>query len=152
VGLPLPKAVLEIFSPSSLHKPLFHLSNHTLAMQPESSSGQSTPETLDNTDNTGATAPPVKRRRISSSWNQTGKKPTDQSQDATEHDGDSAMPDASVNGTSTISAMQPPVWQATIEKAVQSIVSIRASQVAAFDTERKCFRTPWRSPTASALT
>lgn len=106
-------------------------------MQPESSSGQSTPEILDNTGNSVAAAPPVKRRRISSSWSQTGKKPTDQAQTATEHDVDSEMSDLVANGSAALSAMQPPQWQATIEWAVQSIVSIRASQVAAFDTERK---------------
>ncbi|RUS15869.1 hypothetical protein BC937DRAFT_91874 [Endogone sp. FLAS-F59071] len=36
---------------------------------------------------------------------------------------------------SSISVMQPSQWQATIERAVKAIVSIRFSQVAAFDTE-----------------
>ncbi|CAG8638980.1 14542_t:CDS:2 [Ambispora leptoticha] len=35
----------------------------------------------------------------------------------------------------SFSALQPPPWQDTIEKAVTAIVSIRFSQVAAFDTE-----------------
>jgi hypothetical protein len=35
------------------------------------------------------------------------------------------------------SAMQPSGWQSTIEHAVKAIVSIRFSQVAAFDTESK---------------
>ncbi|KAG2187509.1 hypothetical protein INT44_005198 [Umbelopsis vinacea] len=104
-------------------------------MQPESSSGQSTPETLDNMGNSSNSVPPVKRRRLSTSWNQPGKKPIDHSQTTTEQDEDADMPDAAMNGTNSISAMQPPQWQETIEKAVQSIVSIRASQVAAFDTE-----------------
>lgn len=106
-------------------------------MQPESSSGQSTPETIDNTGNSTNSAPPVKRRRISTSWNQPGKKPIDQSEATTEQDVDADMPDAAMNGATSISALQPPQWQETIERAVQSIVSIRASQVAAFDTERK---------------
>ncbi|KAG9288365.1 hypothetical protein G9A89_021396 [Geosiphon pyriformis] len=37
--------------------------------------------------------------------------------------------------STSFSAMQPPPWQDTIEKAVTAIVSIRFSQVAAFDTE-----------------
>ncbi|KAJ3155751.1 hypothetical protein HDU86_004220 [Geranomyces michiganensis] len=36
---------------------------------------------------------------------------------------------------SVFSAHQPPQWQQTIEKAINAIVSIRFSQVAAFDTE-----------------
>ncbi|KAK9767228.1 hypothetical protein K7432_003110 [Basidiobolus ranarum] len=35
----------------------------------------------------------------------------------------------------SIPALQPPQWQATVEKAIKAIVSIRFSQVAAFDTE-----------------
>ncbi|RUO97039.1 hypothetical protein BC936DRAFT_141077, partial [Jimgerdemannia flammicorona] len=40
-----------------------------------------------------------------------------------------------IPAVSNISPMQPPQWQATIEKAVKAIVSIRFSQVSAFDTE-----------------
>ena len=37
-----------------------------------------------------------------------------------------------------ISPLVPPQWQRTIERAVKAIVSIRFSQVAAFDTEGSC--------------
>lgn len=104
-------------------------------MQPESSSGQSTPETLDMTGN--KTAPPVKRRRISSSWSQPGKNLADQAADSTSNQVDLEMTDAPVNGSASASIMHPPQWQDTIEEAVKSIVSIRASQVSAFDTERE---------------
>ncbi|CAM0138046.1 hypothetical protein VKS41_001267 [Umbelopsis sp. WA50703] len=102
-------------------------------MQPESSSGQSTPETLHMAGSN--TAPPVKRRRISSSWGQPGKNSADQTLDTTGNQVDSEMTDAPVNGSASASIMHPPQWQDTIEMAVQSIVSIRASQVSAFDTE-----------------
>jgi hypothetical protein len=104
-------------------------------MQPESSSGQSTPETLHMAGSN--TAPPVKRRRISSSWGQPGKNSADQTLDTTGNQVDSEMTDAPVNGSASASIMHPPQWQDTIEMAVQSIVSIRASQVSAFDTERE---------------
>lgn len=39
--------------------------------------------------------------------------------------------------TRTIALSEPPQWQRVIEKAVKAIVSIRYSQVSAFDTEGK---------------
>ena len=39
--------------------------------------------------------------------------------------------------TSDIAPLKPTKWQSTIEKVVKAIVSIRFSQVAAFDTEGK---------------
>ncbi|ORX89660.1 trypsin-like serine protease [Basidiobolus meristosporus CBS 931.73] len=46
-----------------------------------------------------------------------------------------SLTDETSNVAASVSAVQPPQWQATIEKAIKAIVSIRFSQVAAFDTE-----------------
>lgn len=75
---------------------------------------------------------PAKRRRVGSRDVQY-----DGEQQQIENDRRGSMSPADVDDmpVSDISPVNPPEWQKTIEKVVKAIVSIRFSQVAAFDTE-----------------
>ena len=72
----------------------------------------------------------------------------DDSSRADPEGGETEMADVSANGAAgtiangadlsrTIALSEPPQWQRVIEKTVKAIVSIRFSQVSAFDTEGK---------------
>ncbi|CAG8534660.1 5821_t:CDS:10 [Paraglomus occultum] len=75
--------------------------------------------------------PPQKKRRRTNSLNSLNAVSTQNSkrQELVDNTNEDHLQNAN------FSALQPPPWQDTIEKAVTAIVSIRFSQVAAFDTE-----------------